>query len=391
MLFRHDPALPGTPVRTGPPIGERLASALCAAVLVAPALTACGSGGATSAAPAHSAARAAGASATPATSHTGWVEEEVSFRVGGLTVYGTYRHPAHPRGRLPAALLIAGSGPTDRDGNTPLIKGRVDTLKMLAERLSAEGVASLRYDKLGSGKTGLGPYAADPTGIGIGPFTAEAEAALAYLAARPGVDKKRLTVIGHSEGALFALLLATRKGHRAPHVHGVGLLEPLSRRYLDIISAQLRAQLDAQLQAGKITAEQAAQIEQALAKAMRSLRTTGTLPPDLPGGLAAVLSAPRFLAEADRLDPAKLAARLRPHTPALVSCSDADIQVSCDDVEHLVKGLTRAKSATAFVRLTGVSHVLKQDPSRTAAHYGDPLPFSPQLGKALTAFFARHH
>jgi acetyl esterase/lipase len=391
VTLRHDPALPGRPAPTGPPVRGRLASALCAAVLLAPALTACGSGASISAASAHSTAPAAGASATPAAAQAGWVEEEVSFPVGGLTVYGTYRHPAHSPRRLPAALLIAGSGPTDRDGNTRLIQGRVDTLKMVAERLSADGVASLRYDKLGSGKTGLGPYAADPAAIGVGPFTDEAEAALAYLAARPGVDKKRLTVIGHSEGALFALLLATRKGHRAPHVHGVGLLEPLSRRYLDLLSAQIRAQIDAQRQAGKITAEQAAEVEQALAKAVKSLRTTGTLPPNLPGGLATVLSASRFLAEADRLDPAKLAARLKPHTPALVSCSDADVQVSCDDVEHLVKGLAKAKAATDLVRLTGVSHVLKQDPSRTAAHYGDPLPFSPQLEKALAAFFTRHH
>jgi hypothetical protein len=94
----------------------------------------------------------------------------------------------------------------------------------------------------------------------------------------------------------------------------------------------------------------------------------------------------KFLSEADRQDPAELAARLKARTPVLLSCSDADIQVSCDDVEHLATGLAKAPAATDFIRLTGINHVLKEDPSRTAAHYTDPLPFSSQLKQALPAF-----
>jgi pimeloyl-ACP methyl ester carboxylesterase len=318
------------------------------------------------------------------------VEQEVSFPAAGMTVYGTFRHPAGHSAPVPAVLLVAGSGPTDRDGNTPLINGRVDTLKTLAQWLSADGVASLRYDKLGSGKTGLGPYAARIADIGLTPFQQQAAAALTYLAARPGIDKHRLTVIGHSEGALLALLLATDTGRSAPRVHGLGLIEPLSRRYLDIITTQIDAQLTAQRQAGKITAAQVAEIQDALAKAVRSLRTSGVVPPNLPGGLSNVLSPAnaRFLSEIDRQDPARLAARLKARTPVLLSCSDADIQVSCGDVEHLATGLSKAD--TDFVRLTGVDHVLKQDSSRTGAHYGDPLPFSPQLRQALHTFVTTH-
>ena len=144
-----------------------------------------------------------------------WVDQPVSFEAGGLTVYATYRRPAARaagatgNSSVPSVLLIAGSGPTDRNGNSPLLPGLVNTLEVIADWLSADGVASLRYDKLGSGRTGLGPYASRPGAIGIGPFEQEAAAGLRFLARQPGVDRDRLAVIGHSEGALFALLLAT--------------------------------------------------------------------------------------------------------------------------------------------------------------------------------------
>ncbi|TDE56337.1 alpha/beta fold hydrolase [Nonomuraea mesophila] len=304
-----------------------------------------------------------------------------------MTVHGTWRRPARQGEPAPAVLLIAGSGPTDRDGNSAQLGG-VDTLKTMAELLSAEGVASLRYDKLGSGRTGLGPYASKAADIGVGVFEREAAAALSYLAGRPGVDRRRLTVIGHSEGALFALLLAT-KG-RTP-VHSLGLLQPLSRRYLDVISAQITAQIRAQLQAGAITKAQATEVEDALASAVASLRAGGTVQANLPGGLSNVLSpaSAKFLSEADRLNPPELAAELKARTPVLLSCSDADIQVGCDDVEQLAAGLKQARAGTEFVRLTGVSHVLKEDPSRNPAHYGAPLPFSSQLKQAIQTFVSR--
>lgn len=321
-----------------------------------------------------------------------WVDSPVTFRAGGITVYGTYRHPRQPTGATPAALLIAGSGPTDRNGNSPELPGSVDTLQTLADWLSQDGVASLRYDKLGSGRTGLGPYVLDPATIGIKPFDQEAVAALTYLAGRPGVDRRRLAVVGHSEGALFALLLATGMAGPAPAVHALGLLEPLSVRYLDLISDQITAQIDAASRSGQLTAGAAATLEHQLAAAISSLRADGKLPADAPQVLSSVFSpaTARFLSQADRDDPAQLAARLRAHTPVLVSCSNDDIQVTCVEVEHLVAGLQGAHAQVDLVQLAGVDHVLKQDPSRTALAYTEPLPFSPQLRAALAAFVEKY-
>src|SRR5205823_612889 len=70
-----------------------------------------------------------------------WVDEPVSFRAAGVTVGATFRHPVGMVASMPAAVLIAGSGPTDRDGNSPLERGPVNTLSTLAAWLSADGVA----------------------------------------------------------------------------------------------------------------------------------------------------------------------------------------------------------------------------------------------------------
>ncbi|HSZ37389.1 MAG TPA: hypothetical protein VK773_09890, partial [Acidimicrobiales bacterium] len=80
-----------------------------------------------------------------------WVDQHVTFTAGGQTVYGTFRHPTSGSS-VPGVLLIAGSGPTDRNGNNANYPGPIDTLRTLADWLSSDGVASLRYDKLGTGK-----------------------------------------------------------------------------------------------------------------------------------------------------------------------------------------------------------------------------------------------
>jgi uncharacterized protein len=368
----------------------RLATALVLAGIGL--VSACGPAGTTTT------ARSASAISGSATPGTTWVDQPVSFQAGGLTVYATYRHPASATSPVPAVLLIAGSGPTDRNGNSALLPGQIGTLQAVADWLSADNVASLRYDKLGSGQTGLGSYASRLATIGLAPFEQEAAAALRFLACQPGVDPARLGVVGHSEGALFALLLADGADPRGsgsgplPSVHALGLLEPLSERYLDVIADQIAAQAAAAQQAGQLTAAQAASLTRAYAAGVARLRATGTIPPGLPADLTSILNPANalFLSQADRYDPAGLAARLAPNLPVLVSCSTADHQVTCGEVRHLLAGLANARADTDFVRLTGVDHVLKQDPTGSAAGYAEPLPFSPQLQQALRAFVEQH-
>lgn len=318
-----------------------------------------------------------------------WVDQPVQFPVGGITIYATYRHPARTRGRLPAALLIAGSGPTDRNGDSAAETGSIGTLSAVAAWLSSDGVASLRYDKLGSGRTGAGPFAADPASVGIEPFEAESAAALKFLSVEPQVDPGKLAVIGHSEGALFALLLATGHAGPAPKIAALGLLEPLGVRYLDLISEQLDALVTMQEKSGQLSSALAAQVRQALTASTADIRAARPVPTGLPGGLSSILNIAneKFLRQADAFDPATLAAALPAGLPVLISCSNDDIQVSCADVDHLAVGLTHTD--TTRVNLTGIDHVLKKDSTRTGAGYAKSLPFSTKLQAALATF--THH
>ena len=94
-------------------------------------------------------------SSTAAAPRHGWVEDDVTFIADGLTLYGTYRHDVDaPPG--PAALLISESGNTDRNGDNA-VAGPVGNMRQLAEYLSGKGIATLRYDKVGTGKTGHRP------------------------------------------------------------------------------------------------------------------------------------------------------------------------------------------------------------------------------------------
>ena len=74
----------------------------------------------------------------------------------------------------------------------------------------------------------------------------------------------------------------------------------------------------------------------------------------------------------------------------IITCSTADSQVTCGEVRHLLSGLADGQADTDFVMLTGVDHVLKQDPAGSAADYTQPLPFSPQLQQALRTFVDQH-
>jgi uncharacterized protein len=327
-------------------------------------------------------------SGAASSSRTAWVDENVSFTSGAMTIYATFRHPRDEATVVPGVLLIAGSGPTDRNGNSALESGPVDTLKTLADWLSDDGVASLRYDKLGSGKTGLGPYASDPASIGLSVYERESRSALAFLAKERDIDNHELGVFGHSEGALFALLLATGNAGSTPPIRALGLFEPLSQRYLDLITAQVDASLTAQVRSGAITTSLETTVEKDLTVAIARLRSKGTVKANLPYGLANLLnpSDALFLSQADRFDPAVLAAHVGTGTPVLLTCSNDDIQVTCAEVNRVAQGLVASSSHVDFVHLRGVDHVLKVDPSLGGSNYTKNLPFSPQLKVALRRF-----
>jgi pimeloyl-ACP methyl ester carboxylesterase len=129
-----------------------------------------------------------------------YVEEEVTFGGGaqGNLLAGTLTLPKGD-GPFPAVLLIAGSGPQDRDES--LANHR--PFLLIADALTRKGIAVLRYDKRGVGKSTGNPDTATTIDL-----AADAQAALAFLKSRKEIDGSRIGLIGHSEGAIIAPYMA---------------------------------------------------------------------------------------------------------------------------------------------------------------------------------------
>ncbi|TRW88054.1 hypothetical protein FK535_05110 [Mycolicibacterium sp. 018/SC-01/001] len=303
-----------------------------------------------------------------------WVDEDVSFDADGLTIYGTYRHRSGDE-RGPAALLISESGNTDRNGDNQ-VAGPIGNMRQLAELLSDRGVATLRYDKVGTGRTGIGPYKDHPNDVVSSVYTTGAKAALRFLAGRPDADPGRLSVYGLGEGTIHALTLAGDTAADAPKVHSLGLLQPLPGRYLDIITT-------------RVTAGGSPETVAAWKAAVTQIRTQGTVPATLPDGLNAIVNPGNIKAvvDADRIDPLALAEQVPAGTPVLLTCSDSDNQANCANARPLIDAL--GHTALTVTELKGVNHVLRDDPTDNIANYAKKDPLSPQLVSALDSFATR--
>lgn len=317
-----------------------------------------------------------------------WIDEEVTFEADGLTLHGTYRHRDGGSAGSeagPAALLISESGRTDRNGDNN-VAGPIGNMRQLAEYLSDHGVASLRYDKVGTGATGLGRYAAAPADVGRAVYTGGAKSAIRFLAGQAGTDAGRISVYAVGEGAIHAMSLAGDTSAGAPSIHSLGLLQPLAARYLDLISSRVSADLAAAVRDGAKSQQQADQVLGAWRSAVQQARAAGTAPAALPDGLTAILNPgnAKAVADADAIDPLSLAARIPAGTPVMLTCSDSDGQADCADMTALRGAL--AHTALQFVELTGVNHVLREDASDNIGNYAKQDPLAPQLIAALDQF-----
>ena len=300
-------------------------------------------------------ATSTGSSPTGSLSARVGVDIEVTFESRDITFYGSLRTPTATRSSGIAVLLLPGSGPTDRNGNQKNAMVFPNTLAYLADELASHGIPSLRFDKFGSGRTGLDDSALDAFDYGFDMQVDDAEAALNLLGELTEATPARTVVLGHSEGALTALALQQRTN--APGA-GLGLLQPLSQRYLDLLSEQINASLDRSVQSGQLLTSEADATRSSLARTVQSLRENGVIPLDQDPLLGSVGLTPanEFLAEADRYDPVDIAAALADSLPVLIACSEEDLNVSCDQVERL-RSVVGAEALT-FTQLASANHGL---------------------------------
>jgi uncharacterized protein len=378
---------------------SKLASLILLPVLVLGVFAMLGQHGATQAATIFtSSARVVQSTAEPTTDSTtadNFTEQELTFTVDNLTIYGTLTLPngASPDHKVPAMLLLSGSGPTDRDGNSNILSGKIDSHKFFARVLANAGVASFRYDKFASGKTGVGDFASHLDDVDFELFINETIAAFNLLKGREEVDPTQVGVLGHSEGGLIALVVADRlKNGKEPGVKALILAAPLSKPYLTTLREQIQAQYDAAVKSGAYTQSQADKGMKELDNIIASLIKDGTVPDKISATFQALFNKAnlKFLAQANQNDPAKIAEGLPSTLPVLVMCGEKDSQVLCNDVEYLMEGFKKADNTNAeFYRLANVIHVFKvvEGMPFGIADYTNPkLPFSLEAEKLVTDF-----
>jgi pimeloyl-ACP methyl ester carboxylesterase len=291
--------------------------------------------------------------------------DSISLETPNGTLAGTLELPA--KCPCPVVLIIAGSGPTDRDGNSPLLPGANNSLKYLAEGLAAKGIASVRYDKRGIGASKAAMHGGE-SDLRFDDYVNDAVGWLGKLRA----DKRFTTVsvVGHSEGSLIGMIAARQaKADAFVSIAGAG------RAAGKIIHEQL---------ASRVPPELLAAADRTIAQLER-----GETPDSAPPALGALFrpSVQPYLMSWFKYDPAVEIAKLT--IPTLIVHGTTDIQVTVADA----KALGAAQPKATLLIIDGMNHVMKGVPADQAAQlksYSDPsLPVVPALVDAVVGLVAK--
>jgi len=304
---------------------------------------------------------AAPAAAQPAASPS----RELSIEAGPIRLHGTLQTAQAVAGAEPV-LILAGSGPTDRDGNSPL-GVRASPYRLLAQALAERGVTSLRVDKRGIGASAA-PMGSEAD-LRLAHFAADARLWAAALREQTGA--RCVWLLGHSEGVLHALLAAEQR----EGICGLVLVSGFGRRLDVVIAEQLRA-----------NPANAPILDEAL-HILAELTAGRPVPGDRVSPALAPLFRPSvqpFMIDMLSRDPADLV-RSFPG-PVLVVQGTTDLQTRVADAERLAG----ARPGVALRLVEGMNHVLKTAPADRAANfatYSNPdLPLAPGLIDPIAAF-----
>jgi hypothetical protein len=281
---------------------------------------------------------------------------EVTWRLDDITMRGTLTFPAGD-GPFPAVVLVAGSGPTDRDWCSPLLTGANGSGRLFAEAFADAGIASLRYDKRTSG-----PDAAESARTLFGMLSMrshleELVAAVGVLAEHDCIDAARIVGLGNSEGTLHILHYATSQ-ENVPFA-GIVLAAPPGRSVGEVLLAQLALQA-AQVPGG---AELMPAVEAAAARygAGQSMNMDPRLPDSVKMVLASFES-PANLPLARELW-AENAAIVLPKVeiPTLILIGRKDLQIDATDDGNALERAATGKHNVTFAYPANANHVFKED------------------------------
>lgn len=269
----------------------------------------------------------------------------------------------------PVVLLIAGSGPTDMDGNSAIGNMKNNSLKFLAEGLAANGIASLRFDKRGIATSAAAGK--EESLLRFEDYVNDVKGWINYLAK----DKRftGITVVGHSEGSLIGMLACTNQ----PEVKALVSLAGAGRPAYEVIEEQVASQpemikkevasINESLKSGK-TVEQVSMYVQSLFRA----------------------SVQPYLISWYKYNPQTVIASLK--IPVLIVQGKKDIQVSVKDAELLKK----SKPTAELLLIDSMNHILKDcetmEPQKQMSIYTNPsLPVNATLISSLNTFIRKYN
>jgi pimeloyl-ACP methyl ester carboxylesterase len=281
---------------------------------------------------------------------------DVSWQLDDITMAATVIRPDGD-GPFPAVVLVAGSGPTDRDWCSPLLPGSNGSGRLFAEAFARVGIASIRYDKRASG-----PRARDNVTKLIGKVSMQSHldelvAAVRALAELDFVDSSKIVGLGNSEGTLHVLHYAL-SGQSIP-LAGMVLAAPPGRPIETVLLSQLALQL-AQVPDG---ADIIANVKQAAGR--YSAGEPMDPDPSLPDGVKMVLAsfeAPQNLPLARELWLESAAESLaKVQLPTLVLIGGKDLQIDEHADGDPLEAAAAGKSNVTFAFPPNANHVFKED------------------------------
>lgn len=280
-------------------------------------------------------------------------QEEVYIDVDGGKLYGVLMRPENWDGHE-IVLFIAGSGPTDHDGNT-MGMVHADMLKQMAEGLADLGMASLRYDKRLVGNSTR--FDMDESQLSFDDYVRDAAAWCDYLKKSAGA--KRVFLIGHSEGSAVGSIVAQKAGDKFVSLCGMGI--PMGDLLKKQIASPMADSIIDRLKAGVIVEN--------VPSAMWSVFRPSVQP---------------YLISLMKYDPAKELAKVK--VPVLLVSGGHDIQVGDADLRALSGASPKAERKI----YPSMNHVLKDAPADRSANlalYNRPeAPLSEGLVEDIVRF-----
>lgn len=285
--------------------------------------------------------------------------KEETVKLNGLE--GTLMMPASVKGQIPVALIIAGSGPTDRNGNNP-VGLQTNAYKKLAEGLAENGIATLRYDKRGIAKSQISGL--DEADLRIDTFIIDAVKWLEKL--RKDQRFSSYFIAGHSEGSLIGMMAA-----QSIKTNGFISLAGPGRTADELIMEQLKGQPEmVTKEAAAIFAElKKGRVVDSVSLYLYSLFRPSVQP---------------YMVSWVELNPSAEIAKLK--TPVLIIQGTHDLQVPTSEADLLHK----AQPASQLAVMEGMNHILRKcEPDRASnlATYSQPdLPLFDGLVKTVATF-----